>query len=107
MSGFFVERTMREDDPVKKWRPRTMAVRGGTARSHYGETAEALFMTSGYVYDSAEAAEARFQGRDSGFIYSRYANPTVAMFEDRMALMEGAPAINAILSSNMATVGLA
>ena len=73
------------------WRPRTKAVHGGTARSPFGETSEAMFLTSGYVYDSAEAAEARFKGEEPGFIYSRFANPTVRMFEERMIALEGAP----------------
>lgn len=71
-------------------KPVTNLVHGGTLRSQFGETSEALYLTSGYAYDSAEQAEARFQGEDDGFIYSRYANPTVAMFEERMCLLEGA-----------------
>ncbi|MFI4988005.1 MAG: O-succinylhomoserine sulfhydrylase [Alphaproteobacteria bacterium] len=74
------------------WRPQTRLVRGGTARSAHGETSEAIFLTSGFVYDNAEEAEARFKGEVPGFIYSRYGNPTVAMFEKRMALLEGAEA---------------
>jgi len=73
-------------------RPATLAVRGGTRRTPHGETSEALFLNSGFVYDSAEQAEARFLGDDPGFIYSRYGNPTVAMFEERLALIEGAEA---------------
>jgi len=76
-------------DPAK-FRPRTRAVHGGTVRSQFGETSEAMFLTSGYVYDSAEAAEARFKGDEGGFIYSRFANPTVRMFEERMIALEGA-----------------
>ena len=76
-------------DP-SKFRPRTRAVHGGTVRSQFGETSEAMFLTSGYVYDSAEAAEARFKGDEGGFIYSRFANPTVRMFEERMIALEGA-----------------
>ncbi len=72
------------------YRPRTLGVHGGTVRSPFGETSEALFLTSGYVYDSAEAAEARFKGEDEGFIYSRFSNPTVRMFEERMIALEGA-----------------
>ena len=71
------------------WRAATQLIRGGTHRSPYGETSEAMYLTSGFVYDSAEAAEARFIGEQPGFIYSRYGNPTVAMFEERMALLEG------------------
>ncbi len=84
------------DTPSKKtstqWRPRTQAVHGGTVRSQFGETSEALFLTSGYVYDTAEQAAARFKGEDDGFIYSRFSNPTVGMFEQRMAALEGAEA---------------
>ncbi len=72
------------------WREATNLVHGGTQRSAFGETSEALFLTQGYLYDSAEAAEARFKGEDDGFIYSRYGNPTNAMFEQRMCLLEGA-----------------
>jgi Cystathionine beta-lyases/cystathionine gamma-synthases len=67
----------------------TIAVHGGHHRTHHGETSEAMFLTSGYVYDSAEQAMARFEGEDEGFIYSRYGNPTVASFEERLALLEG------------------
>ena len=73
-------------------RPATQMVHGGVMRSQFGETSEALFMTQGYVYDSAESQEARFKGEEPGFIYSRYANPTISMFEERMALLEGAEA---------------
>lgn len=78
------------DDKQRGWRQDTRLVRGGTERSGFGETSEALFLTSGYVYDSAEEAEARFKGESEGFIYSRYGNPTVRMFEERLALLEGA-----------------
>ncbi len=84
-------------------RPATQLVHGGTLRSQFGETAEAIFMTQSYVYDSAEQAERRFKGDEPGFIYSRYANPTVAMFEERMRLMEGAEAARAT-ASGMAAV---
>ena len=84
-------------------RPATQLVHGGTLRSQFGENSEALFMTQSYVYDSAEQAERRFKGDEPGFIYSRYANPTVAMFEERMRLMEGAEAARAT-ASGMAAV---
>ncbi|MBB4378639.1 O-succinylhomoserine sulfhydrylase [Bradyrhizobium sp. SBR1B] len=74
------------------YRPETRLVHSGTLRSQYGETSEALFLTQGYVYDSAEECEARFKGEDPGFIYSRYSNPTIAMFERRMIELEGAEA---------------
>jgi O-succinylhomoserine sulfhydrylase len=77
------------------WRPATLAVRGGTARSEYGETSEALFLNSGYAYDNAETAAARFNGEDDGMTYSRLQNPTVQMLEERIALMEGAEACRA------------
>jgi O-succinylhomoserine sulfhydrylase len=78
-------------------------VHEGTLRSQFGETSEAIFLNSGYVYDSAEQAEARFKGDEEGFVYSRYANPTVAMFEQRMCAPEGAPASRGT-SSGMAAV---
>lgn len=74
------------------WRPATQAVRGGTWRSEHGETSEALFLTSGYTYDDAATVAARFAGDDPGMTYSRLQNPTVAMLEERIALMEGAEA---------------
>jgi len=73
-----------------KLRPRTELVHGGTYRTPFGETSEAMFLTSGYVYETMEAAEARFKGDEPGFIYSRFANPTVRMFEERMMALEGA-----------------
>ncbi|MBK9475659.1 MAG: O-succinylhomoserine sulfhydrylase [Tetrasphaera sp.] len=76
----------------RPWSQQTLAVRGGLARSGFDETAEALFLTSGFVYDSAEQAEAAFKDEIDRFIYSRYGNPTVAMFEERMRLIEGAQA---------------
>lgn len=74
------------------YRPETRLVHSGTLRSQYGETSEALFLTQGYVYNSAQECEARFKGEDPGFIYSRYSNPTIAMFERRMIELEGAEA---------------
>ncbi len=84
-------------------RPRTKMVHGGTMRSAFGETSEALFLTQGFVYNSAEVAEGRFTGADEGFQYSRFGNPTVAMFEQRMALLEGAEAARAT-ATGMAAV---
>ncbi|MFN5086537.1 MAG: trans-sulfuration enzyme family protein [Novosphingobium sp.] len=78
-----------------KWRPATRAVRGGTWRSEHGETSEALFLTSGYTYDTAAEVAARFAGEAEGMTYSRLQNPTVAMLEERIALMEGAEACRA------------
>ena len=85
------------------WRPATQLVHAGTLRSQFGETSEAIFLNSGYVYDSAEQAEARFKGDEEGFVYSRYANPTVAMFEARMCALEGAQAARGT-ASGMAAV---
>ncbi len=87
----------------KRWKPATQRVRGGVYRSQFGETSESLYLTSGYVYRSAEEAEARFKGEDDGFIYSRFSNPTVKMFEDRMCLLEDAPAARAT-ATGMAAV---
>lgn len=86
--------------------PATTLVQGGIERSQFGETSEAIFLTQGYVYDSAEMAEARFKGDDPGHVYSRYSNPTVAMFEERMRLLEGAGAARAT-ATGMAAVNIA
>ncbi len=75
-----------------KWRPATQAVRAGTVRSQFGETSEALFLTSGFTYDSAEEVAARFAGEAEGMQYSRFKNPTVEMLQQRIAAMEGAEA---------------
>jgi O-succinylhomoserine sulfhydrylase len=75
-----------------RYRPETRLVHSGTLRSEFGETSEAMFLTQGYVYDSAEQCEARFKGEDPGYIYSRYSNPTISMFERRMIELEGAEA---------------
>ncbi|QOT72378.1 MULTISPECIES: O-succinylhomoserine sulfhydrylase [Sphingobium] len=80
---------------TRNWRPATLAVRGGSARTEYGETSEALFLTSGYSYDRAEDAAARFAGEQEGMTYSRLQNPTVEMLEQRIALLEGAEACRA------------
>jgi len=77
---------------MAQYRPETRLVHSGTLRSQYGETSEALFVTQGFVYDSAEQCEARFKGEDPGYIYSRFSNPTIAMFERRMLELEGAEA---------------
>src|ERR1700690_3278400 len=89
-------------DP-KRLRPATQLIHGGSLRSRFDETSEALFLTQGYLYDTMELAEARFKGDDPGFIYSRFANPTVSMFEQRMALLEGAEGARAT-GSGMAAV---
>jgi O-succinylhomoserine sulfhydrylase len=84
-------------------RTATQLVHGGTLRSQFGETSEAIFLTQGYVYDTMEAAEARFKGEAPGFVYSRFSNPTVAMLEKRMALLEGAESARAA-ATGMAAV---
>jgi O-succinylhomoserine sulfhydrylase len=98
---------MADANHLKTLRKRTRAVHAGTRRSQYGEVSEAIFLTQGFVYDSAEAAEARFVeiGPDE-FIYGRYGNPTVAMFEDRIASLEGAEDAFAT-ASGMAAVNAA
>lgn len=80
---------------TQKWRPATQAVRGGTWRSEHGETSEAIYLTSGYTYDSAQIVADRFAGEAEGMTYSRLQNPTVAMLEERIALLEGAEACRA------------
>ena len=85
------------------WRPATRLVHEGTLRSQFGETSEAIFLNSGYVYDNAEQAERRFKGDEEGFVYSRYSNPTVDMFETRMCALEGAEAARGT-ASGMAAV---
>ncbi len=87
-------------------RPATRLVQGGVQRTHHGETAEALFLTSGYVYDSAEQAEATFAGTIEHYQYSRFANPTLTMLEDRLCLIEGAEACRTT-ATGMAAVNAA
>ena len=83
--------------------PETLLVHGGSMRSVHGEMSEALFLTQGFSYESMEMAEARFNGQQPGYIYARFSNPTVAMFEKRMMLLEGAEAARAT-ASGMAAV---
>ncbi|OAP41167.1 O-succinylhomoserine sulfhydrylase [Sinorhizobium glycinis] len=90
----------------KTWRPATQLVHGGTTRSQHGETSEAIFLTQGFVYESSEAAEARFKGETDGFIYARYGSPTNDMFEKRMCMLEGAEDARAT-ASGMAAVSSA
>ena len=85
------------------WKKRTLAVRAGQVRTPFQETSEALFLTSGYAYEAAEEAEARFKGEIGGYQYSRFGNPTVSMFEERMAALEGAP-IGRATATGMAAV---
>ena len=88
---------------MDQWRPRTRQVRGGHERTQFGETAEGIFLTSGYVYDTAEEAASVFKGDSEGYIYTRYGNPTIATFEERLRLLEGAEAARAT-ASGMAAV---
>ena len=88
---------------TRQYRPETRLVHSGTLRSEFGETSEALFLTQGFVYDTAEQCEARFVGTEPGYLYSRFSNPTVAMFERRMLEFEGAEAARAT-ASGMAAV---
>jgi O-succinylhomoserine sulfhydrylase len=94
---------MSRNQNLQNKRPATQLVHGGALRSAFGETSEAIFLTQGFLYDSMESAEARFKGDEPGFIYSRFSNPSVAMFEQRMALFEGAQAARAT-ASGMAAV---
>lgn len=89
-----------------EWHTETRLVHEGSIRSQFGETSEAMFLTQGFVYDSAEAAEARFKGEEPGYVYSRFSNPTVAMFEQRMCALEGAGDARAT-ASGMAAVAAA
>ncbi len=97
---------MSKPDETSRLRPATQMVHGGTMRSGFGETSEALFLTQGFVYPTAEAAEARFKGEEPGYVYSRYANPTTRMFEERMMALEGAEDARAT-ASGMAAISTA
>ena len=81
-----------KSDP-RQWGDATKLVRGGLDRSRHGETSEALYLNSGFVYDEPETAERRFAGEDDGYVYGRYGNPTVTMFEERLALLEGSESL--------------
>jgi O-succinylhomoserine sulfhydrylase len=87
------------------WGEATKLVRGGTDRTHHGETSEAMFLNSGFVYPDAETAERRFAGEDTGYVYARYGNPTVTMFEERLRLLEGAEACYGTASGMAAVFG--
>src|SRR5580700_8407357 len=89
--------------PTARYRPETRLVHSGTLRSQSGETSEALFLTQGFIYDSAEQCEARFKGEDPGYLYSRFSNPNIGMFERRMIELEGAEAARAT-ATGMAAV---
>jgi O-succinylhomoserine sulfhydrylase len=100
--------TGKKEDAAKSenWAPETQLVHGGALRSQFGETSEALFLTQGFVYTCAEQAEARFKNEDPGYQYSRFGNPTVAMFEERIRLLEGADEARAT-ATGMAAVNAA
>lgn len=87
------------------WRPATKLVRGGLDRSHHGETSEAIYLNSGFTYDSAETVAARFSGDNEGYVYSRYGNPTVSVFEERLSLLEGSEACYGLASGMAAVFG--
>jgi O-succinylhomoserine sulfhydrylase len=94
---------MKKDFDPSKWNLSTQMVRGGTMRSEFGETSEAIFLNSGFCYEDAETAQSRFDGTAPGFVYSRYLNPTLAMLEKRLCLMEGAEKA-CVMASGMAAV---
>ncbi|MFH0302614.1 O-succinylhomoserine sulfhydrylase [Bradyrhizobium sp. 31Argb] len=94
---------MSESKSSARYRPETRLVHSGTLRSQFGETSEAIFLTQGFVYATAEECEARFKGEDPGFLYSRFSNPDVSMFERRMIELEGAEAARAT-ATGMAAV---
>ena len=94
---------MSETKATTRYRPETKLVHSGALRSQYGETSEALFLTQGFIYDTAEQCEARFKGEDPGFLYSRFSNPNISMFERRMIELEGAEAARAT-ATGMAAV---
>ena len=100
--------TASKTERPENWEPATQLIRGGLSRSPYGETAEAMFLTQSFVYESAEEADARFAGTSNGpqFVYSRYANPTTQMFEDKLALLEGAELCRST-ASGMAAIATA
>src|ERR1700753_812205 len=89
----------------EEWETATKLIRGGINRSQFGETAEALYLTQGFVYETAEQADARFAGDQPGYVYSRYANPPCRMFEERLALLEGAETCRTA-ASGMAAVAM-
>jgi O-succinylhomoserine sulfhydrylase len=103
MSDATTPESSKSASPTAQYRPETRLVHSGALRSQFGETSEALFLTQGFVYDTAEQCEARFKGDDPGFIYSRFSNPNISMFERRMIELEGAEAARAT-ATGMAAV---
>ena len=104
MGAKLMKKDARSSQP-SRWGEATKLVRGGLDRSPHGETSEALFINSGFVYDEPETAERRFAGEDDGYVYGRYGNPTVSMFEERLRLLEGAEACYAVGSGMAAVFG--
>src|SRR5947207_3603421 len=104
-AGFFVglRRPAMSVSAKRSYRPETQLVHAGVLRSQFAETCEALYLTQSYVYETALSAEKRFKNEEPGYLYSRYANPTVTMFEQRMAALEGAEAARAT-ATGMAAV---
>jgi O-succinylhomoserine sulfhydrylase len=100
-----MKKTVKGPANPEEWGEATRLVRGGLERSHHGETAEALYLNSGFVYADGETAEARFSGEEEGYVYARYGNPTVTMFEERLRLLEGAEACYATASGMAAVWG--
>jgi O-succinylhomoserine sulfhydrylase len=94
-----------KNDALENAGESTKLVRGGTERTHHGETSEALFLNSGFVYPDGETAERRFAGEEQGYVYARYGNPTVTMFEERLRLLEGAEACYGVGSGMAAVFG--
>lgn len=99
-----MKKRAKEQSPAR-WGDGTKLVRGGLDRSPHGETSEAIYLNSGFVYDDPETAERRFAGEEEGYVYGRYGNPTVTMFEERMRLLEGAEACYAVASGMSAAFG--
>ena len=83
-------KTLTNENHSINWKTSTKLIRGGLNRSNFAETSEGICMSSGFVYETAEQAQRAFKGEEDRFIYSRFSNPTIGIFEDRMALLEGA-----------------
>ena len=99
-----MKRNKNDNKLASTWRLATKMVRGGTIRSEHGETSEAIFLNSGFCYDSAEVAESRFNGSSPGYVYSRYLNPNLKMLEDRLVLLESGAESCCVMGSGMAAV---
>ena len=104
MGAKLMKKDVKSRNPAR-WGENTRLVRGGLDRSPHGETSEALYLNSGFVYDEPETAEKRFAGEDDGYVYGRYGNPTVSMFEERLRLLEGAESCYGLASGMAAVFG--